>query len=429
MSAREATLRQARRGGPRLNEALERHRTLPGIAFLPFVAVDAYVGPDFVDRMTYCLTDGLQGHRDLRVTAAASTLRYRNTAKSVRQIGSELGVRYLVKGQILRADQGLTIVQRLYDTASGEPIGPPYRVERNIDALIELRARIVDYVVASLVPAVRRAETGRALRQTHVDLTAYQLVLKALVHMHRLNAASLATASRQLLRAQRLDPGYAPAFAWAARVHSLRIGQGLARNPREEAMKAMKPALHAIQLDSGNAVALATVGHLHSYLLRDFETGLAYLERAVEACPNEPLAPLLMGATLAYVGRPVEGLQFAEHAMSLSPFDPWAYAMHNIAGLCCYAARRYEEAEHHAREAFKGSRRYSTIYKLLIVALVAQGRVAEAREWAAELRRIEPNLARTALGNFPFDDVALREEYAAQLRTAGILDPPLDKRW
>jgi tetratricopeptide (TPR) repeat protein len=181
----------------------------------------------------------------------------------------------------------------------------------------------------------------------------------------------------------------------------------------------------AIGLDDTNAVALATAGHLHSYLHFRFEQGEKLLRRAIEVCPNEPLGWLLLSATLSYTGRGDEAREHAEYAISLSPLDACVYTFYVFAAVSCYVQGDYEQAADYARKAAELNANYSSIYKILAVALVGLGEIREARAAAAVLKRLEPTYSQeVAARTLPFQDPVLKETSLRRLRTAGCFDAP-----
>ena len=109
--------------------------------------------------------------------------------------------------------------------------------------------------------------------------------------------------------------------AWAARWHSIYVGQGWSTNQAQDSATAVELAMKAIELDGQNALALATYGHLRSYLFHDYDSAFSYFDRALAACPSLSLAWLLSSGTLSYVGRSEQAIKHAEQALRLSPLD------------------------------------------------------------------------------------------------------------
>lgn len=396
---------------------------LPALAVVPYFTIqDGVLRPDFADCVTLRVTQTLQRVNELHVTAPSSTI---NLARNltVQEIGQRLDVDYVLRGQILRSDQTLHFTQWLYEVPSGDLI-LQVESECGLGQLEGFERDILARVIADVRLPLQENEVERIMSKRPHNLSAYELAVRAQVALHRMNRRSFALAKRQLEKALVLDPSYATAHAWLARYHSIRIGQGWSPNPRDEAQLAMQFAETAIAFDSDNAVALATAGHLNSYLHLKYEEGEQLLRRAIEACPNEPLGWLLLSATLSYIGQPDEARELAEYAISLSPLDSCIYSFYVFASISCYVQGDYQQAARYARQAVEHNPNYSSVYKALALALVGLGEINEARAVASVLRRIEPTYSHdVAARTLPFRDSVLKETSLLRLRTAGCFDP------
>lgn len=395
---------------------------MPAIAVFPYASLpDGLLKPDFAKSVTLRVTETLKRVDALHVTSASSALNLVGNL-SIPEVGRLLNVDYLLKGQILRAGSTLFFNQRLYEAPSGQLILEA-EIECGLGELAGFERDILARVIADVRLPLQEAEIDRIMARGTRSASAYELVIRAQLEMQSLNRRSLATAGRLLVRAQTIDPGYASAYAWMARHHSIRIGQGWSEDRTADSRAARQLAERALELDPANAIALATAGHLRSYLDKDYVAGEALLRRAIEACPNEPLGWLLLSATLAYTGRASEGRENVEYALTLSPLDAYLYAFYNFAAVCCYAQGDFEQAVEYARQCHELNPRYSTNYKVLAISLVGLGAVAEARATAAELRRLEPGYtADVAAGTVPFEDPIARRLFVRRLKTAGAFD-------
>ena len=394
---------------------------LPTIAVLPYFCVQqGKISRAFGEELAFSVASALMTLSGIRVISASSTLRYAATAQSLGHVGRELGAQYVLTGQIVQIEQVLSFTQRAFAVDSGRELSIG-RIEAHISHLHELSRRVVSRVVAAILPAMHEETIQQALAKLPSQLTAYEALLKAVASIHRLTPASHAEAESLLKKAQSLDPHYGAAHAWHARLLSIRIGQGWSTDPRATASTALGLADRAIALDPRNGLALATAGHLRSYLLHDLDGGNALLDQAIEACPNEPLAWLLSGASQAYIGNGMEGRRRSEYALQLSPFDRYASVFHSFVAVCCYASGDYEDALHHAELSRQENPNYSSNWRVLAATLVALGRIAEARAAGAELLRLQPTYPRIAKHSVPFRDPMKRQLFLNQMLTAGVL--------
>lgn len=395
--------------------------TQPLLIVLPYFSFDSLLSRGFTRSVTLRVTEVLSRVDDLRVTAAASAINIPRNL-TIPEICQRFGVDYVLRGQIVRVDQTLYFTQWLYEAPTGALIFE-HKVECGLGQLEEFERDVLSRVIASIRVPLKENEIDRIMRERPRNRSAYELALRAQVTIHRLDRRSFALAKKLLLRALDKDPGYATAYAWLARHYAILIGQGWSCDRNSDAREAKRLADLAARLDPDNSIALATAGHLRSYLYRDYQQGELLLRRAIRSSPNEPLGYLFLGGTLAFTGRGHEGRACVEYALSLSPLDSQAFLFLNFAAVCCYADSDYASAIAYGRQAKRLNPNYTTTLKVLSASLVAHGNVNEAREIAARLRRTEPSYTPAAAQmTLPFRDLAVRDQFVRQLRTAGCFD-------
>ena len=247
----------------------------------------------------------LAGLRELLVIARTSTLIYNLQQPDPRDVGRTLGVRYVLMGTVRRSIRQVRVSAQLYDAQSAASLW----AERFIfppDDLFEIQDRIVGRVVAGIAPHVRAVELRRTMRKRPENFTAYEHLLRALDCIHRLDKQDFQRARDFLEQAMAIDPDFAMPFAWAARWYSLLFGQGWSEDLDRDADQGIAYATKAIELDPENALALATFGHMKSFLFHDYDTAVGFLERARSICPSSSLAWILSSATMSYLGRCAE---------------------------------------------------------------------------------------------------------------------------
>jgi adenylate cyclase len=262
------------------------------------------------------------------------------------------------------------------------------------------------------------------MRKRPENFTAYEYTLRALDIMNNLQRSTFPRALEHLESAMREDAGFAMPAAWAARWHSIHIGQGWSVDRARDAERALLLASHAIALDPDNAVALATYGHMRSRWFRDFDTALFYFDRALTACPNSSLAWTLSALTLAYVGQSQKAIQNAEHALRLSPIDKGISFLYTNLGWAHYAAENYEDTIKWARMAAIENPMFTANLRLLIAALAALDRLEEAADAAVAMMRLEPDfgLAKYEQDLQPFRDRESKARLMDHLRRSGLRD-------
>ncbi len=393
------------------------------MAVLPFdCSSDEILRPYFVDGVTHRIIGALARIPDLVVMSPATMLRFRDRRPEAGSLGAELGVRFVVCGSVSRQDQELTFVYHLWDAALSSLIWTG-TITSALDDLFDTEHVVVSRIVNGILPEIRNAEIARALLQPANSLTAYDFMLRALPGITSLDRTSFEESQRLLDQAMTLDATYGMPYAWAARLQSLSVGQGWASNRAESCAEALRLTKAALAHDPMNTLALAAAGHVHSYLLHDYDAALELFDRAISICPSDPLALGLSSLTLSYCGQAEAARRNGEHALKLSPMDP---ALHHLVfnvALADYIAGDYARAEAGARRSIAENARWTSSYKILAASLAGQGRLSEAREVACELLRLEPAFEVLGARICPLRDPQIRSLYMRQLRAAGAIQP------
>jgi adenylate cyclase len=404
--------------------ALPRVGQLPSIAVLPFRNLGASGFDDyFSDGLVEDIIVSLSGLRELMVIARTSTVRYRQQDPDVREVGRALGVRYVMNGTVRRSKDRVRVSMHLFDGQHGICLWSE-TIEAPLGDVFEVQDRIVQRIVSGIAPHVRAEEMRRALRKRPGSFTAYDYTLRALDVISKLDPSTFSKAIGFLDQAMAEDPSFAMPAAWAARWHSINIGQGWSTNSADDASQAWLLAARGIELDPDNALALATYAHLKSRLFRDFDAALVYFDRALAACPNNFLGWSLSSLTLAYVGQGERAVRHGEHALRLSPLDNAISFNYTNLGFAHYAAGNYEEAVKWTRMAADENPRFTANLRLLGAALSALGRAEEARRAAAAVVKHEPDFSLLQYGRTrqPFRDREIAHRFMNGLRHSGLPD-------
>ena len=288
------------------------------------------------------------------------------------------------------------------------------------DELFDVQDNIIDRIVTGIAPHVREAELRAALRKRPDSFTA-DYTLRALDFITSLDR------ERFLQRATTCNGRWTRIGVRDARGMGGAMAQsadrtGMVGRSGGDATKALDLAGRAIELDRQNALALATYGHVKSFLFHEYDTAMVYLDRALAACPNSSHALILASCTLAYTGRGAEAIDHAEHALQLSPFDHGLEYYHSTLAIAYYVHGSFEEAVRWSRMAADANPAYTSNLRYLIAGLVALDRIEEARSVAADLLRLEPDfrVGEWERSRQPFRDPEFKARHVERLARAGL---------
>jgi adenylate cyclase len=396
--------------------------SLPSIAVLPLQNLGGDPADDyFADGIVEDIILSLAGLKELFVISRASTMRYRGHPPDPVEIGRTLGARYIVFGSVRRSERFVRVAIQACDARTQETVWGD-TIEVALGELFDLQDHIVRKVVGGIAPNVRATELRKALRKRPESFTSYDYALRAMQIIHSLDRSEFLRARDFLEKAMSDDPHFAMPVAWAARWHSLFVGQGWSASPSEDSARAAELAARAIELDGQNALALSTFGHLKSFLFHEYDGAMIYLDRALSACPNHSLAWILSSATLSYTGETHEAISRAEHGLRLSPFDQSLFTYYMFLNLANYAHGDYEAAVKWGRMSASENRHYTANARVLVAGLVGLGRLNEARDVAAGMIQIEPEfrLSRYERTRQPFRHLPIKERYMEHLRAVGL---------
>ena len=389
------------------------------IAVLPFTNLSGDPEQDyFADGVVEDIITGLSRIKWIFVIARNSSFAYRGKAMDVKQIGRELGVRYVLEGSVRKSANRIRITAQLIETGSGSHIWADH-YDRSLDDLFAVQDELTISVVGIIEPSLRKAEIDRARRKRPDSLDAYDLYLRALPLTFTAMPHDAEEAVALLDRAIELEPDYAAAHAMIAWCHEQRFLRGGLRDDAKQA--ALRHARRAIAEGADDAAALAIGAFVIAVIELDFETATAAFDRAFALSSSSALALGFSSIVRAWRGDDAMAIDDAERAIRLSPFDPLLYLPYVGLAYAHFAAGRFEEAAAAASLASQSNPRFSMPYVLHASALANLGRAEEAGQLLHRLREIDPGLTvSTAIRSARYADAAKNTELGEALRRAGM---------
>lgn len=364
----------------------------PSIAVLPFANLSGDPEQEyFADGVAEDIISALSRIRWLFVVARNSSFTYKGRVTDVKQVGRELGVRYVLEGSVRKAANRVRITGQLIDAITGTNIWAD-RFEGTLDDIFELQDQVATSVVGAMTPQLERAEIERARRKPTESLDAYDYYLRAVHKLHEGTRETIDEALRLFLMAIQLDPDFASAYAMAAWCHFWRKVNGWMTDRPREIAEGIRLARRAMALGKDDAVALTRSGHALAHLAGDLDGGIAMLDRALILNPNLAAAWFLGGFLRALRGEPDVAIEHFARAMRLSPLDPETYRMQAGMALAHLFARRYDTASSWAEKAVRDLPSFLMVVAVAAASHALAGRTVEARRSMDHLRQLGPVL-------------------------------------
>ncbi len=393
----------------------------PSIAVLAFENLSGDPQQEyFADGVVEDIITALSRIGWLFVIARNSSFTYKGRAVDVKQVGRELGVRYVLEGSLRKAANRVRITGQLIDATTGAHIWAD-RFESALDDIFEVQDRMAEGVVGVIAPQVERAEIERAMRKPTGSLDAYDCYLRALPHFYTLTREGVDQALALLDRAVAIDPHFALAKALAARCYAWRNPHGWAAAPEAEKATAARLGQEALRDGADDPTVLWMVGFALWQLRIDPERALALYDRSLVLNANCSQALALRGWALATAGRSDEALPQLLKAIRLSPYDPESFFAMTAIGCTYLMAERFDEAVTWTSRALRERPSFAPALRFHAACLIGLGRVQEARDTVAHLLQQEPTLTVSALRRrAPIFDAKLMDAYLDGLRKAGL---------
>jgi adenylate cyclase len=362
----------------------------PSIAVLPFHNMSGDPEQDyFADGLVEEIITALSSFSSLLVIARNSSFTYKNRAVDVKQIGRELGVRYVLEGSVRKAGNQVRIMAQLIDTSNGVHLWAQ-RFDGLVQDIFDLQDKITMGVVGPIAPRLERAEIERARRKPTERLDAYDYLLRGMADLQRSTKQSNETALQLFYKAIEIDSNFASALAMAARCYTLRKTNRWMLDPAQEAVEAARLARRAIEVGKDDAVALCYAGYALVHAVYELESGAAIIRRAIDLNPHLAVAWQLSGTVYAFLGQPETAIEHTLRAMRLNPLDPGLWAMQSSLALAYFIAGRYDEASSWADRAIQEGTNFLPVFRMSVVSKALAGRQEEARGALRRLLEIDP---------------------------------------
>ena len=364
----------------------------PSIAVLPFQNMSGDPEQEyFADGMVEDIITALSRAKWFFVIARNSSFTYKGKAVDIKQVGRELGVRYVLEGSVRKAANRVRITGQLIEAATGHHIWAD-RFEGSLEDVFALQDRVTESVVGAIEPSLMKAEIIRGRSKSTQNLDAYDCYLRALPPYYQITREGLDEAEGYFQKAIDLDPHFASAKGWFAYALVRRRVQGAARSGDEA--KALMMAREAIAEGGDDPLALVRAGLALTYFGGDYDQAVMLADRAIDLNPNS--AQVLANSAWIHCFNcfdPDKAIDQFSRAMRLSPHDPESAVIFSGLAFANLIRGRNEEALQYSRKALQESPRLTIAHRAQILALIRLKRMDEAQETVGRLLEVDPGFS------------------------------------
>jgi TolB-like protein len=385
----------------------------PSIAVLPFANMSGDPEQEyFADGMVEEIITALSRIRWLFVIARNSSFTYKGQAVDVKQVGRELGVRYVLEGSVRKAGTRVRITGQLIDALTGTHLWAD-RFDGSLEDVFDLQDQVALSVAGVIEPALQAAEMRRSAARPTTDLGAYDLYLRALAIFFPITKARIFEALGLLEQAIAIDRHYGPALSWAAVCHLHLVRDGWAEEPETSHRNASDLARRALEEGENDPGILANAAAVLAQFGEDVGAMIGLVDRALAINPSYARGWYLSGLLRLFAGQLDLAIEHVETSLRLSPHERWGTGQPlSLIGNAYFLKRQFDEAASKLLLAIQDHPGFPPSYRALAACYAHMGRLDEAREIVAELRAITPLVVPT--------DVQFRNPEHRELLLSGL---------
>lgn len=364
----------------------------PSIAVLPFQNLSGDPEQEyFADGIVEDIITALSRMRWLFVIARNSSFAYKGRIVDVKQVGRELGVRYVLEGSVRKAGNRVRFTGQLIDSSTGAHLWAD-RFEGTLEDIFDLQDQMTTSVMGAIAPTLEQAEIERSKSKPTESLDAYDYFLRGMASFYRGTKDATSEALGQFSKAMELDPNFAAASGMAAQCYFWRKAHGWMTDRAQEIAEGVRLARRAVELGKDDAIALARGGHSLAHLAGDLDGGIAYIDRALALNPNLAAAWHLGGFLRVFRGEPDMAMKYLAQTMRLSPLDVEIHRMQTGMAFAEMFKGRFDDASTWADKAMREMPDYTPALSAAAASHALAGRMEEASRAMQRLRQLDPVL-------------------------------------
>jgi adenylate cyclase len=386
----------------------------PSIAVLPFTNMSGDPEQEyFADGMVEEIITALSRIHWLFVIARNSSFTYKGQSVDVKQVGRELGVRYVLEGSVRKAGGRVRITGQLIDASSDSHLWADH-FDSSLEDVFDLQDRVALSVAGVIEPTLQAAEMRRSAARPTTDLSAYDLYLRALAALYPITRERVSETLGLLEQAIAIDPRYGPALSWAAICHMRLVNDGWADNPETSRGMAADLARQALQVAQNDPGTLANAAQVLAYFGENIDAMIALVDRALALNPSFARGWFRSGVLRVWAGQPDLAIEHIEISLRLSPRERMGQPLVAM-GQAYLVKRQFDEAAAKLLLSIQDHPGYPNSYRALASCYAHMGRLDEARAIVARLRAVTSQVVPSDL---PYRNPEHRELYLSGLRLA-----------
>jgi adenylate cyclase len=361
----------------------------PSIAVLPFANMSGDPDQEFFgDGIAEDVITALSRYPSLFVIARNSSFTYKGRTVDVKEIGRDLGVRYVLEGSLRKAGNRIRVTAQLVEAETGRHVWAT-RYDRDLADVFALQDEVTEAVATAIAPAIDDAERQRAIRRAPASLDAWSAYQRGYWHFSKGTPDDNALAEEFFQQAIDLDPSLAGGYTGLAYAQTRATGVFGKRDLASIWDLTFMLARRAVTLEGNDAEARTCFAE-HLMRRGDYDGALAEIELALAISPNLAGAYGVMGAVLMWSGHPKEGRDALEKSIRLDPRNPNMTLRLLDTAISYYLSGEYDAAVEAAKRGIRAYPDYSNLYRWLAAALGQTGRVEEAKEALQKAIAIAP---------------------------------------
>ena len=403
----------------------------PSIAVLPFQNMSGDPEQEyFADGISEEIITELSRFHSLFVISRNSSFSYKGKSPDLRQVGRELGVRYVLEGSIRKASNRIRVTGQLVDTLTGNHIWAE-RYDRVLEDIFAVQEEVTQAIVAAIAPQIASTEQSKANRRRPDNLSAYEIALRAWAHASEGQDKADRTLFDQSIgeakEALAIDPSSVLALHALAMAHGFALLLQMGADPEHSLREAMWAAARAVELDGTDPLgyAMRGMGVFLGGQLDRYPDALADARRAHEMNPNDTFVLLMLGTLEAGVGEHERAIEHGQQMLRLNPHQPYSHMTYNLLALASFGAKQYVEGIGWASRALNDMPRLLYAHLHLTTCLIGTGEIDKAKAAFAAGQRLGPEFFRSRLeGRTSYARPEDRTRQRTFLRIAAGLEDP-----